>query len=112
MAIVVVLIALGMCRRCWRVRTRPPLRCKRIGLPDQAGKFGQWIAALCPPMLIATAIVIGRKRSVLISFGHRDDASLRESRAPLDQGHGFRPTRLSTKSKRSGFCRLPPKSLK
>jgi hypothetical protein len=43
-------------------------------------------------MLIATATkVVGRKRSVQISFGHRDDASLRESRAPLDQGAAFDP---------------------
>src|SRR3954463_15633952 len=89
LAIVVVLVALGRRRRCWRVCAWPPLRCKRIGLPDQAGEFGQGIAA---PMLIATAtIVIGRKRSVLISFGHRDDASLRESRAPLGQGTAFDP---------------------
>src|SRR3954453_13569720 len=100
--VVVVLIALGRRRRRWRVRAGPPLRCERIGLPDQASELGQGIAALGPPMLITTAtIVIGRKRSVLISFGHRDDASLRESRTPPRPRHGFRPTRLSTKSKRS-----------
>jgi hypothetical protein len=60
----------------------PPLRCERISLSDQAGELGQGII-FRPPMLIATAtIVIGRKRSVLISFGHRDDASLGKAARP------------------------------
>jgi len=87
--VVVILIALG--GRCRRLRSRPSLRCEWIGLSDQAGELGQGIA-FRPAMRVATAtIVIGRKRSVLISFGHRDDASLRESRAPLDQGTAFDP---------------------
>ena len=56
--IIVVLISLRW--RCCRRRTGAALRCERIGLPDQAGEFGQGIT-LRSPMLIATATkVIGR----------------------------------------------------
>ena len=92
-AIVLPVIALLIARRgrSRLARCRPPLHCEWIGLTDQPGEFSQGIAIGRPMRVAAATIVIGRKRSVLISFGHRDDASLRESRAPLDQGAAFDP---------------------
>jgi hypothetical protein len=51
---------------------------KRIGLSDQAGQFGEWIAfGSSRRMLIVTAIVsvVRGIGSVLVSLSHRDDAS-------------------------------------
>ena len=46
---------------------------KRIGLADQARQFGQRIALCLLAMLIvaATIVIMGGKRSVLISISHR-----------------------------------------
>jgi hypothetical protein len=94
------------------VRGGSALRSKRIGLPDQAREFSQGIAFRLSTLIATATKVIGRKRSVLISFGHRDDASLRESRAPLDQGtafdpQGFQPSLSDPAS--AGYPRIPLK---
>ena len=57
------------------MRARPALRGKWVGLPDQAGEFGQGIIVRLPMLIAAAMIIVSRERSVRISIGHRDDAS-------------------------------------
>jgi hypothetical protein len=97
----------------WRLPLlRRLLPAKGIGLPDQSREFGQRIVFSQSALITAATEVIGGVWSVLISIGHRDDASLRESRLPSAQQRPP-PTRLSTKSvlKLSGFCRYPRQSV-
>ena len=56
---------------------------ERIGLPDQLRQFRQRIA-LAAHIRICTAIMVGvgRKRSVLITISHREDASPWGQRQP------------------------------
>ena len=56
---------------------------ERIGLPDQPRQFGQRIA-LARAHADRTAIMVGvgRKRSVLITISHREDASPSGQRQP------------------------------
>jgi hypothetical protein len=73
---------------------------KRIGLPDQPRKFSQRIAVgLCRRARITATIIIvvRRKRSILISISHRDDASPSGKKAA---------SRLLYK--RTGPCQKPP----
>ena len=67
-----------------------------IGLADQPCQFGQWIA-LSPvrAVTIIAVVVLGGKRSVLISISHRDDAS------PSGQ-------RQTVMTQRIGPCHIPP----
>jgi hypothetical protein len=56
---------------------------ERIGLPDQVRQFRQRIA-LAAQIRIRTAIMVGvgRKRSVLITISHREDAFASGQRQP------------------------------
>ena len=51
-------------------------------LAQRNSEFGERIAFASRPMLIATTIAVGRKRSVRISISHRDDASPTGQRQP------------------------------
>ena len=55
-----------------------PTHTERVGLTDQPRQFGQRIAlglGRCALLIVAIMVIIGGKRSVLISISHRDDAS-------------------------------------
>ena len=76
-----------------------PTHAERVGLTDQPRQFGQRIAlglGRCALLIVAIMVIIGGKRSVLISISHRDDASP-SGKPPT---HPF---------KRTGPRQLPPR---